>query len=207
MNSEEYYKHRTQKPKVVTDAFEKWKLENNITERCIVHHRDDTEETRKYNTEHYERWGCNEDGTFEEGKYVVFMTNAEHSTYHNAGEKNPMYGKKLSEETRAKLSLNHADFSGKENPMYGKAHSEETRAKMSAARKGKKLSEETRAKMSTAHKGKKFSEEHRVRMSVACKSVTTRVATLYTTYKNSGGTLNWNEFQKALSNGVITVIS
>ena len=98
MNREEYLEHgQPKKPKVVMDAFETWKLANNITERCDVHHRDDTEETRKYNTEHYERWGCNEDGTFEEGKYVIFMTSAEHTAYHRTG-------KKFSEEHRAKLS-------------------------------------------------------------------------------------------------------
>ena len=97
------------------------------------------------------------------------------------GEKHPMYGKKLSEETRAKQSEAHK---GEKHPMYGKNHSEETRAKMSEAKKGllageknpmygrtgekhpmygrtgkehpmygKKLSEETRAKQSEAKKG------------------------------------------------------
>ena len=175
MNREEYRKHKTQKPKVVMDAFEKWKSVNYLTCKCVIHHRDDTEETRKYNSEHYERWGCDEDGTFEYGKYVIFMTLSEHSVYHNTG-------KERSEETRAKISLNHADFSGKENPMYGKVHSEETRAKMSVA-----------------HKGKKFSEEHRSKLSATKKST----CTLYTMYKNNGGTLNWNGFQKALKNGEI----
>ena len=52
-------------------------------------------------------------------------------------------GKKLSEETRAKISAANK----------GKKRSEETKAKISAARKGKKLSEETRAKMSEAKSG------------------------------------------------------
>lgn len=48
------------------------------------------------------------------------------------GDNNPMYGKKgtlhhgygipRSEDTRKKISKNHADVSGKNNPMYGKPH-------------------------------------------------------------------------------------
>ena len=53
-----------------------------------------------------------------------------------AGENNPMYGKKHSEETRKKMSEHHADVSGENNPFYGKKHSEETRKKMSDAIKG-----------------------------------------------------------------------
>lgn len=62
-----------------------------------------------------------------------------------------------SEETRAKISANHADVSGEKNPFYGKKHSKETREKMSLAKKGKShkpLSEETRAKISASNKGK-----------------------------------------------------
>lgn len=73
-------------------------------------------------------------------------------------------GKKLSEETRKKLSK---ALSGENHPMFGQKLSEEIRKKMSEAHKGKKLSEETRKKMSEAHKGKKFSEEHRKKMSAA----------------------------------------
>ena len=173
MNKQEFYelnKYCAYRRRV-EKMLKQWKSDNHITERCVVHHRDDTEETRKYNEEHYERWGYNEDGSFEYGKYIVFMTLSEHSVYHSTG-------KKFSEEHRARISA----------ACRGKKFSEEHRARISAAQKGKKLSDETRAKMSAAH-----------------KSVATRVVTLYTAYKNNGGTLNWNEFQKALSNGVITL--
>ena len=180
MNREEYRKHRPQKPKVVIDNFKQWKRENNNTERCVVHHRDDTEETRKYNTEHYERWGCNEDGTFEYGKYVIFMTLSEHSYYHNAG-------KTVSEETRVKIS---AATQGERNPMYGKHHSEETCAKMSAAKQGEK----------NPNYGKRFDGEHRAKISAAIQSE----KVLYVAYKNNGGILKWNDFRKALKNGEIT---
>ena len=96
----------------------------------MVHHRDDTEETRKYNDEHYELWGFNEDGTFEYGKYVLFVTQSEHNTIHfikcivqytlqvifilmnivrkkmseaTRGEKSHMFGTHLSEETKRKI--------------------------------------------------------------------------------------------------------
>ena len=40
-----------------------------------------------------------------------------------------------SEETRQKMSLHHSDISGERNPMWGKTHSEETRQKISQTRK------------------------------------------------------------------------
>lgn len=60
------------------------------------------------------------------------------------GEKHPMYGKHLSDETRAKLSVAH----------LGKHHTEETIANLSALHRGKTLSEETRARMSAVRLGK-----------------------------------------------------
>lgn len=62
-----------------------------------------------------------------------------------SGENNPMFGKILSEETKAKISAVHT----------GKIVSEETREKISVAHVGKTSSEETRAKMSTAKTGEK----------------------------------------------------
>lgn len=104
----------------------------------------------------------------------------------------------ISEETRAKISANHADFSGAKNGFYGKRHSEESRAKMSVAKKGKShkphsqetrdkisasekgkhVSEETRAKISSAGKGRKLTAETRARMSVAHKGKTRPPATI-----------------------------
>lgn len=63
-------------------------------------------------------------------EWVTYKENSIHSSYKLCGENNPMYGKKgkdnplygipLSEETRKKMSENHADVSGKNNPNYGK---------------------------------------------------------------------------------------
>lgn len=54
--------------------------------------------------------------------------------YGKTGEKHPMYGKHHSEESRRKISENHADFSGEKHPMYGKHHSDETKRKLSEIR-------------------------------------------------------------------------
>jgi len=46
--------------------------------------------------------------------------------------------KEMSQETKDKISLNHADINGENNPFYGKQHSEETKLKISNANKGRK---------------------------------------------------------------------
>lgn len=47
------------------------------------------------------------------------------------GDKNPFFGKCLSEEHKKRLSENHADFSGEKHPFFGKHHSEETKQAIS----------------------------------------------------------------------------
>lgn len=63
---------------------------------------------------------------------------------------------------------------GEKNPMFGKHHSEETKRKISE--RAKNISDETRRKMSEArkgkpahNKGKKMSEEARRKMSESAK--------------------------------------
>lgn len=56
--------------------------------------------------------------------------------WHKENE-NPFKGKKHSDETRKKMSENHADFSGENHPLYGKNHSDDSKRKMSEAKKGK----------------------------------------------------------------------
>ena len=58
----------------------------------------------------------------------------------NVGKPTHNKGKKLSIETRAKISLNHADINGNKNPMYNKKHSDVTKEKMSKAKLGKNAS-------------------------------------------------------------------
>lgn len=86
-------------------------------------------------------------------------------------------GRKMSEETKAKISKASA---GENNGNYGNVgrhkHSEEARAKMSAAQKGrirKPLTAETRAKISAAAKGrvlKPLSEDQKLKLSVLAKA-------------------------------------
>lgn len=69
--------------------------------------------------------------------------------------------REITDETRKKMSDNHADFSGKNHPNYGKHLSDETKRKMIANRNtpkgeahhnyGKTFSEETKAKMRANH--------------------------------------------------------
>ena len=58
----------------------------------------------------------------------------------------------FSDEHRAKISKANK---GEKNGMFGKTHSEESRQKMSLALKGRTLSEESKKKMSESRKGKK----------------------------------------------------
>ena len=104
---------------------------------------------------------------------LIFLTHSEHSKLHHKGNKNPFYGKKLSEEHKAKMRESHRNnplndeqrkqlslrMSGKNNPMYGKS-----------ALKGVHPSEETIKKISNALKGKPKSEEHKLKLSIAAKN-------------------------------------
>jgi len=91
-------------------------------------------------------------------------------------------GRRHSEESKRKMSENHANVSGRNNPIYGKPRSEETKRKISETKKtryasgeitawnkGKSWSEEAKKRMSKAHKGKKLSEEHKRKISESGK--------------------------------------
>ena len=64
-----------------------------------------------------------------------------------------------SDETRRRISLNHADVSGKNNPNWGKVCSEETRRKIGRGNKGKKRTPEERERMGKYWRGRKRSDE------------------------------------------------
>lgn len=214
MNKNEYYnsRHKCYKYyKLVQKLIKDWKTENNITERCVVHHRDDTEGVRAYNEAHYELWGfeIDENGNlnFKLGKYVQFMTHIAHSSYHNTGENHPMYGKHHTEEARVKMSESNTHH------RKGKHHTEEARVKISTSHIGKCHSDETKTKMRISHQGEKHwnyghhtSDETKAKISLTSKGKhdLTHIKFLYTTYKNNGGIKKWNDFQKALKSGDIT---
>jgi len=96
------------------------------------------------------------------------------------GNKNPMFGKHHSEETRSKISEKHK----------GKHPSEKTKQKISSAlmgndygfqkdqpswNKGISCCEETKQKISIAHAGKVLSEEHKQKISLTMRNKTTDV--------------------------------
>lgn len=104
------------------------KYDNEGKERKYIHHHHfKSEESIRKRTETRKR-------LFKEGKLIP-----------------PMLGKKLSEETKRKISL-----AGK-----GRKHTEETKQKMSLTSKGIKHSKESKLKISLARKGRKLSEEHK----------------------------------------------
>lgn len=156
------------------------------------HHLMNTPEQIEYNTTHYEYWGFNEDGTFEYGKYIVFVTPEEHSKIHDiSGERNPMYGKHWSDEERAAIGARskamwdaHPErknelsiaMSCENNPMYGRPPvnkgvpmSDEQKEKIRAANVGKKASQETIKKLSDSHKGIKQSDNAKRLIGLASK--------------------------------------
>ena len=90
---------------------------------------------------------------------LIFLTESEHGAI-----------RKVSEETRKKISEgNKGKQAGEKNPMYGKHPTDETRRKMREAQKGKPKSDEARRKMAEAHKGKPKSDETRRKMREAKK--------------------------------------
>lgn len=100
-----------------------------------------------------------------------------------AGEKNHMWGKKLSIEGRKKLSEAHKGIQAGENhPMFGKHHSNESKQKMSESHNdyqsgeghpmfGRHHSEDSKAKIIAAHLGIPLSEEHKKKIGKASKRV------------------------------------
>ena len=95
------------------------------------------------------------------------------------GEKNPMFGKHHSLETREKISKSRMGkslppFTEEHKRKIGEAHkgrivTEETREKLRIINTGKHPSEETKKKLSEANKGKVVSKETREKLSVAAK--------------------------------------
>ena len=100
---------------------------------------------------------------------LIFLTKNEHASLHNTGEKNHMYGKHHSEETKKKQSEAQRGPHSWNVGFTGKHHSEETKRKMSEACKGKHLSDEHKKKIRMAMKGKHHSEETKRKMSESQK--------------------------------------
>lgn len=98
------------------------------------------------------------------------------------GEKSPMFGKHLSEETRKKMSANHADMSGKKNPNFGRTGEKHPLFGKPAHNKGKPMPEEQKKKISKANigrippnKGKPVSEEQKKKISETLSKTTYKI--------------------------------
>ena len=73
-------------------------------------------------------------------------------------------GRRLSEETKTKISLSRMrKYAGINHPLYGKHHSEETKKKISMNSGSKR--KEVRLKISESHKGKLLSNETKLKIS------------------------------------------
>lgn len=130
-------------------------------------------------------------------KFIESISGENAYWYGKLSHLQPMYGKKLSEEAKLKISLankgdnnywRHNEFSeehkrklseskmGDKNPNYQREFSEEHRRKMSESKTGSKLSEETKNKISKAVSGENnprygaiVSQETREKLSNALK--------------------------------------
>ena len=97
--------------------------------------------------------------TLEKEAIAKFNTIAPHGYNRNNGGSGSI---KHSEEARQKMS---ESTKGENHPMYGKKLSDETKQKISEAHKGKTLSEEHRRKISEVQIGKSVSDETKRKMS------------------------------------------
>ena len=122
----------------------------------VIHHLRDTEEQRNYNDTYYEFWGFNQDGTFEYGKYVIFVTEEWHTDYHSHSEETR---KKISESNKANYTdkrRRHISYCTKKrykdnpssHPTKGKHHSDATKQKMSKSHMRENMSDEYRKSLS-----------------------------------------------------------
>ena len=103
----------------------------------VRHHLMDTPEQIEYNNAHYELWGHNLDGTFEYGKYIIFITPEEHG----------------------KINANSEEINKKISQKVKDSITPECRKKMSEVAKNLWMNEEYRDKvLTTTH-----SEEYRSR--------------------------------------------
>jgi len=134
-----------------------------------------------------------------------------------SGEKHPLYGKHHSEEARKKISDAHKGNNygyvgenhwlygkkGDQSPRYGKKASEESRKKMRDSHIGYIMPQSQKDAISESNKGKHRSDEQKRNYSIAQKKCVGERSVAFKNYRESGGNLSWNEFQKEIKLGNI----
>lgn len=87
-------------------------------------------------------------------------------------------------------------FSGENNPNFGKCLTDEEKQHISETQRKLWSDDAYRQKMIKSHLGYKASDSTKQKMSEAHKDKMHIIKSLYKAYKESGGPLKWNEFQK-----------
>jgi group I intron endonuclease len=109
----------------------------------------------------------NEKEVYYIAKYNAQESNQFYNISRGGLDGGPLFkGHKHTEETKRKIGNS---VRGEKNGYFGKKHSDEERARMSEKRKQRVTTEETRKKMSIARKGMKFTEEHKRKISESQK--------------------------------------
>lgn len=166
------------------ESIRKSLLYNKNPEAIHKHHLFNTPEQIAYNNEHYEMWGFNLDGTFEYGKYIIFVTPEEHSQIHKDSDitrQKKSDAQKLRHKLHPFTDEQREHFSkinlGEKNPMYGKHPSEETLEKRSKSISASWTEEKRRLKSiqctgdGNYFYGKHHSDESKIKIGYASKKM------------------------------------
>lgn len=127
--------------KILKQAIRKYGRDNFTN--IIIEHCDSEEimfEREKYWIKYYESQNPNIGYNIHDGGFGGFVSKH-------------FLNKKLSDEHKLNISINHADVSGEKNPMFGKSHTKEVCNKLREFRLGKPLTIETRKKQSRKKRG------------------------------------------------------
>ena len=123
----------------------------------VRHHLLDTPEQIEYNTNHYEMWGHDLDGSFTYGKYMIFVTEEEHHKIHQ-----------VCIETRRRMRESALRVWKRKDHI---AKMSCIRKGKSPANKGKPMSDEQKKKIGEANKGREVSSVTRLKLSVAAANM------------------------------------
>lgn len=97
---------------------------------------------------------CHSEETMQKLRNHKSKEHKQNISYSKQGEKNPMYGKHMTEKTKQQIIKSNMLRVGEKNPMYGKHRSEEIKEKLKIINTGKKLSDEHKRHISESHEGK-----------------------------------------------------